>query len=49
MESLSRELISLLDGAGAARPAPRRKMSAATRAKIAASTKARWAKIKGAK
>lgn len=45
IESLSRELISLVDGSGTAKPATRRKMSAATRAKIAASTKARWAGI----
>jgi hypothetical protein len=52
IESLTHELASILGGtapASASKAPQKRKMSAASRAKIAAAAKARWAKIKGAK
>jgi len=50
IESLQKQLTRLLGGTGgAAAPRKRRKMSAAGRRKIAAATRARWAKVKGRK
>jgi hypothetical protein len=51
IDSLERELGQLLGGSEGATPTPkgRRKMSAASRALIAAAQKARWAKTRGKK
>ena len=48
ISKLEKELVSILGAAPAAAPAPKKKskMSAASRAKISAAQKARWAKAK---
>jgi uncharacterized membrane protein YebE (DUF533 family) len=50
IETLQNQLVRLLgSSAGAESPRRRRKFSAASRAKIAAGARARWAKVKGRK
>jgi uncharacterized protein YoxC len=52
VQSLESELSRILDASHAVSTAaakPKRKMSAAARAKIAAGQRARWAKVKGSK